>query len=213
MLFPAEWHLPSVIYGPKANPEQPSPICILRKVSGVLFLHSVKLSGATQRGEASLPTNLRSAEVQDGQAKNSGQGFCLEERWKKRWEQDRFLYESLISWHLFAQRLKMEDSVTKASDCSLLPDGHFSPQSEKKPSCHLTKQVWIPSPPTAWGHSCCLASRGWSRINNCDQCVSCLQTQHTTRYFVSMIYESVWDAAECFGLASVQVQYSSSLSP
>lgn len=103
MLFPAEWHLSSVVHGPKANPEQPFPICILRKVSGVLFLHSVKLSDATQRREISLPRNFRSAEVQDGQAKNSGQDFCLEERWKKRWEQDQFLYESLIMWHLFAQ--------------------------------------------------------------------------------------------------------------
>lgn len=34
-----------------------------------------------------------------------------------------------------------------------------------------------------------------------------------TRCFVSMIYESLWDAAECFGLASVEVQYPFSLSP
>lgn len=29
---------------------------------------------------------------------------------------------------------------------------------------------------------------------------------------MSMIYESLWDAAEFFGLAAVEVQYSSSLS-
>lgn len=76
------------------------------------------------------------------------------------------------------------------------------PWSEKKSFHHLTKGVRIISSPPAWSQFCSPALGRWGRINNCDQCVSCFQILHTRRYFESMIYESLWDAAEHFSLAA-----------